>query len=148
MIIDASLLLSDAQAILATARSTNYIDLGQPGVIYGDVAALPRDVGKGFKIPLLVQVVTTFNTLTSLKFSAQTDGDPLFGSPTTVWESQAILLAKLLAGATWNIDVLLPNTNERYFSLQYVVAGTNPTLGKITAGVVGGVQSNGVTFIG
>jgi hypothetical protein len=34
-------------------------------------------------------------------------------------------------------------TSERYMRLNYTVAGTAPTLGKITAGVVMGSQSNG-----
>jgi hypothetical protein len=35
MILDSTTLFSNAQAITATAASTNYIDLGAPGTVYG-----------------------------------------------------------------------------------------------------------------
>jgi len=148
MILDNTLLFSDAQAITASAASTNQIDLGAGTIIFGETAVIPRDIGRGLKIPLLVQVVETFNTLTSLTIAFQTDDNSGFSSAITRWSSQAILLANLVAGNTWNVDVVLPGANERYLRLNYTVAGTNPTLGKITAGIVGGVQQAGVTWIG
>jgi hypothetical protein len=60
MIFDMQTLLSDAQAITATAASTNIIDLGPIN------AGFARDIGKGRHIPLRVQVVEAFNNLTSL----------------------------------------------------------------------------------
>lgn len=148
MILDTSLLFSDAQAITASAASTNQFDLGAGSVIYGDAAVIPRDIGKGFKIPLLVQVVEAFATLTSLTIGFQTDDNSSFSTPTTRWASQAIPVASLILGATWNIDVLLPGMNERYARLYYTVGGSNATTGKITAGISGGNQSSGVTYIG
>lgn len=145
MIFDKTLLLSDAQAITADAASTNVIDLGAAGTVYGAAAALTRDVGKGNKITLLAQVVENFNTLTSLTISIQCDSDEAFGSPKNVAQ-QVIPLADLVAGKTFSIMYAPPGVDERYMRLFYDVTGTNPTTGKITAGVVAAVQTNGVDF--
>ena len=55
MLLDQQALFSAAQAITATAASTNVIDTGSN-----------KDVGKYGDIPLLIQVVEGFNNLTSL----------------------------------------------------------------------------------
>lgn len=136
MIFDQQTLLSDAQAITATAVSTNTIDLGPIK------AGLVRDIGKGKAIPLLIQVVETFNTLTSLTFALQVDDADTFGSPKTVWSS-TVVLADLKAGKVIVPEFVTRGTDERFMRLNYTVTGTNPTLGKITAGVTMGNQSNG-----
>lgn len=143
MIFDSTLLLSNAQAITADAASTNIIDLGAPGKAYGAAANLVRDVGKGKPIPLLVQVVEAFATLTSLTVSLQVDDADTFGSPKTVWTSPAIPVAELIAGKVVVLEYIPRGTNERYMRLYYDVTGSNATAGKITAGVTMGNQSNG-----
>lgn len=146
MIFDKTLLLSDAQAITATAPSTNVIDLLAPGTVYGAAAALTRDVGKGNKITLLAQVVETFNNLGTLTISIECDTTDAFSSAKNVAQ-QVIPLADLVAGKTFSIMYVPPGTDERYLRLNYTVTGgTAPTTGKITAGVVAAVQTNGVDF--
>ena len=136
MIFDSTNLFSSAQAITATAASTNVIDLGATGKVVGGTANLVRDIGLGQRIPLRIQVVEAFNTLTSLAVTIQVDDNEAFSSPTTVY-SQTIALAGLTLGAVFNgLYFVPPKTNERYVRLNYTVAGTNPTLGKITAGFV------------
>lgn len=136
MIFDSTNLFSSAQAITATAASTNVIDLGATGKVVGGTANLVRDIGLGQRIPLRIQVVEAFNTLTSLAVTIQVDDNEAFSSPTTV-DSQTIALAGLTLGAVFNsLYFVPPKTNERYVRLNYTVAGTNPTLGKITAGFV------------
>lgn len=134
MIFDLTTLLSNAQAITATAVSTNVIDLSPRAT------GIVRDIGKGNPIPLLIQVVETFNTLTSLAIALQVDEDSAFGSPKTVW-STSVVLADLIAGKVIVPEYITRGTDERYMRLQYSVTGTNPTLGKITAGVTMGNQS-------
>lgn len=129
-------LLSDAQAITATVRSTNVINLGPIA------AGIVRDIGKGKQIPLLVQVVEAFNNLTSLTFALQVDGDEAFGSPKTVW-SQVVVLADLKAGKVVVPEYIPRGADEQFMSLLYTVTGTAPTTGKVTAGVTMGNQSNG-----
>lgn len=143
MILDNQTLFSDNQAITADAASTNIIDLGATGTPYGDTVALSRDIGKGTNVPVLLTVTEGFNTLTSLIVSIQTDSVENFASPTTIG-SRTYALAELTLGSRLEFPASLPEgTDERYVRLYYDVVGTNPTLGKLTAGVVAGRQTNG-----
>lgn len=139
MIFSAQQLFSDDQAITGDADSTNVIDLGAPGTPYGAAAALNDDVGKGAKIPLLVQVTSDFNTLTSLNINLSTGATTALG---TTIATQNILLADLVAGKQINLDFLPNGIVERYLGIEYDVVGTDPTLGNITAGITMGVQTN------
>mgnify|MGYP000191400090 CR=1 FL=1 len=139
MIFSAQQIFSDDQAITGDADSTNVIDLGVPGTPYGAAAALNDDVGKGAKIPLLVQVTADFNTLTSLNINLSTGATTALG---TTIATQNILLADLVAGKQFNLDFLPNGIVERYLGIEYDVVGTDPTLGNITAGIVMGVQTN------
>ncbi len=73
MLLDQQALFSAAQAITATAASTNVIDTGSN-----------KDVGKYGDIPLLIQVVEGFNNLTSLTVTVQTDDNSAFSSAADV----------------------------------------------------------------
>ncbi len=129
MLFDAKLLMSSAQAITATAASTDIIDRGDT-----------KDVGRAGDIPLLIQVVEAFNTLTSLTIDLQTDDNSGFSTPRSLFQV-VVPLADLKLG--YQIPVItLPQKTERYLRVNYTVTGTNPTLGKVTAGVVAGVQTN------
>lgn len=142
MIFDRTLLFSDGQAITATAPSTNVVDLGKTGTIYGASTPIVRDIGYGTDTDLSVSVTQSFNNLTSLTISIQTDDNAAFSSPTTVWTSVAYPLTDLATGKRYLLpDRLVAGINERYVRLVYTVAGTAPTTGKITAGVVMARQS-------
>ncbi len=144
MIMDATTLFSNAQAVTATVASANIVDLGATGTIYGAAAAITRDIGKGASVPLKVSVVESFNNLTSLTVSVETDDNAGFASLRTVWTSPAYPLADLATGARLLLPDSIPlGTDERYVRLKYTVAGTAPTLGKVTAGVTMGNQTNG-----
>lgn len=145
MIFDRTLLFSNAQAITATAPSTDVLDLLPTGKVYGAAANLTRDVGKGQSVPLLIQVVEDFNTLTSLTATVQCDDNVGFTTPKDVL-TVTLPLASLKAGRTFPIIAVPPGVNERFMRINYTVTGTAPTLGKVTAGVVMGVQTSGVTF--
>ncbi|MDB5706791.1 MAG: hypothetical protein JWN66_3907 [Sphingomonas bacterium] len=143
MIFDATTLFSNAQAVTATAASTNIVDLGSTGTVFGAAAAIVRDVGKGREIAMRASVVESFNNLTSLTIGVETDDNAGFASARTVWTSPAYALADLATGAKLLLPDELPvGTDERYLRLKYTVAGTAPTLGKITAGVTAGNQTN------
>ncbi|EPL2254531.1 Bbp16 family capsid cement protein [Klebsiella pneumoniae] len=129
MLLDQQALFSAAQAITATAASTNVIDTGSN-----------KDVGKYGDIPLLIQVVEGFNNLTSLTVTVQTDDNSAFSSAADVL-SMTIPLASLLLGYKSPV-ITLPMKMERYIRLNYTVTGTAPTTGKVTAGITGGVQTN------
>ena len=125
MLLDQQALFSAAQAITATAASTNVIDTGS---------------NKDGDIPLLIQVVEGFNNLTSLTVTVQTDDNSAFSSAADVL-SMTIPLASLVLGYKSPV-ITLPMKMERYIRLNYTVTGTAPTTGKVTAGITGGVQTN------
>lgn len=139
MILSAQQLFSDDQAITASADSTNVIDLGVAGTPYDAAAALNRDVGKGAKIPILVQVTEAFDNLTTLEIKVSTGATTALG--TTIL-SQTIALADLVVGKQTSFNVLPDDITERYLGIEYVVVGTAPTAGKVTAGITMGVQTN------
>ncbi|MFA5965291.1 MAG: Bbp16 family capsid cement protein [Sphingomonas sp.] len=144
MIFDSTSLFSSAQAITASAASSNVIDLGQPGTVFGAAAPLARDIGRGEEVPIGLRVVESFNNLTSLTVTVETDDNAGFTSPTAVFTSIAYPLADLASGARHLLPDEIPvGVNERYVRLKYTVAGTAPTTGRITAGIVAAVQTNG-----
>lgn len=144
MIMDRTGLFSDQQAIVASAASTNIVDLGATGTQYGAASAMVRDIGPGRVIPLIVTVTESFTLLTSLRIDIQVDDNSDFTSAKTVFQSPAYTLAQLAAGAKENLlpDSIPLGTDERYMRLYYTVAGSNPDAGKITAGVVMARQTN------
>lgn len=141
MIFSAQQIFSDDQAIIATAISTNVIDLGVPGTPFDAAAALNQDVGKGASIPVLVQVTSDFNTLTSLTITVEVSAAAGLTSPVVLAE-ETILLADLVAGKQMFMQVLPNGADLRYLGVRYTVTGTDPTLGNITAGITMGNQTN------
>ena len=140
MIFDLTTLLSSRQAITADASSTNVLDTGAFGTVYGASAALNRDQGKGTKVPLCIQVVENFNNLTSLEIQVRVDDNAGMASPKIV-ARQTLLLADLVAGKQIVFDTLPLGTDERYIDLYYDVTGTAPGTGRITAGLTMGNQT-------
>lgn len=145
MIFDNTLLFSDNQAITATAASTNTISTMPQGKYLGATTVLPRDQGKGNKVPLLIQVTETFDTVAedgTLTIALQLD------STDTITPDKSIDLgtfteAELVAGFQIPFDYIPKGTNLEFMRLNYVVGGAgNFTAGKITAGVVAAVQEN------
>ena len=140
MILDKRALLSDKQAITATANSTDVYDLLETGVMY-DGVQIKRNMGKGGYIPFLVQVNEDFNTLTSLTFIFQTATDSAFTVPTDVFQV-VVPLAQLKKGFILPVDKIPRGLMQRFFRMRYVVGGTNPTTGQVTAGVVAAVDGS------
>lgn len=139
MILSAQQLFSDDQAITATAISTNVVDLGVADTPYGGKAALKQDVGKGTPVPILIQVTEAFNTLTSLTITLETGATTSLG---TVLNSEVVTLANLIVGKQTFMQFLPNGVTSRYLGVRYTVTGTSPTLGKVTAGISGGNQTN------
>lgn len=143
MIMDRTALFSDAQAITAGGASTNLIDTGARGTVFGAGSPIVRDIGPGTRVPLVVTVTESFNNLTSMVITVQVDDNAAFSSPKTVFTSPTYTLAQLATGAEYLLPEWLPvGTNERYVRLYYDITGTAPTLGKVTAGVVVARQTN------
>lgn len=142
MIFSTQALFSDDQAVTATVNSTNVIDLGVAGTPYGGKAALNRDIGKGAKVPLLVQVTEDFTTsagMTALTIALETGSTNALG---TEIASQTILLADLVAGKQINLDYLPNGIVEQYLGLSYTPVTGDADGGAITAGITMGNQTN------
>jgi uncharacterized membrane protein len=122
MITDAFLTFGTAQAVTADAASTDYID------------AITTGLGDGEPLRFVVHCVAAFNTLTSLNIKLQSDDNSSFSSA-----SDDVVINVLLAGLTANtkvVDVSVPRGLQRYIRAYYDVVGTDPTTGKLTAGLV------------
>jgi len=134
MILDKELMMSQAQAVTATAASTNVIDLG---------ARLGLDPGLSDDLWLQIRVDTaaTASGSATVTFALQTDDDEAFGSATTLWTSTAIGKATLAAG--YNVvRMRLPLGVERYVRVYYTVATGPLTAGKFDAFINSGVQES------
>lgn len=142
MILSKQQLFSDDQAVTATAVGTNVIDLGVRGTPYGGVAPLDGDVGKGTKIPLLIQVTEDFADNTSLTFTVETSDAANLTSSTVLYTSGAVPVADLVEGFQLPVDVVPNGATGRYLGVRYTVGGSNATAGKITAGISMGNQTN------
>lgn len=117
MILDSQLTLSDAQALTATAVSTNVIDL-----------SADRDIGAGEPLAVVVTVDTAADTASgneTYQVDLQTDDNSGFSSATVI-ASRAIAGAALTAGAIFVIPI--PHDNERYLRLNYTLGGTTPSV--------------------
>lgn len=143
MLFDEQNLFSDAQAITASAASTNHMNLGKPATVPHAPAPLVRDLGNGQDMALRIQVVENFATLTSLTVEVQVASDSSFSSPKTVASSGAVPVSELVAGKVINPSIVPFGVDDQYLRLFYTVAGSNATAGAITAGIVAGHQTNG-----
>ena len=124
MFLDKENQFSSAQAITATAVSTNIIDLGDA-----------KDHAVGQMLPLNVMVVANFASNTSLTVALQTDDNSGFSSATVVSQTGAVPVATVVAGYTFTLAVPFEGL-ERYIRLNYTIGGSNASAGAITAGFV------------
>lgn len=122
MFMDALLLVSDAQAVTATAVSTSSIDTS--------LTSVQRQVGTGEPIGfgLTVDVAADHTTGNeTYQVDIVSDGDPALGSPTVI-ASYVLLFSQLTAGAKFFFPLPMGFPAERYIGLQYTVGGTTPTV--------------------
>lgn len=130
MLLDVQTLFSDKQALTATAPSTNVVLMAQGPL---------KEVAFGTPMPLLIQVVETFEGGTSVKFAVQTADNEAFTGATTLAETAAIPVADLKAGYRAPIN-FIPKGNKGYMRIYYTVVGS-PTKGKVDAGLVAGIDN-------
>ena len=132
MYLDQNLMMSDAQAVTASAASTKSIDT---------TTAL-RDIGSGEPVFLVVKVDTTATSggTTTVDFALQDSADNSSFADTGVKVS-GIAKATLVAGYQV-IAVALPLGLRRYIQVNYTVNTTNLTAGAFSAFLVKDLQAN------
>ena len=115
MYIDNNLKMSDAQALTATADSTDHINLGSD-----------RDIGKGEAMALVINVVVAADFTTgdeTYLFQLESDSTAAMSSSTIV-AGGSVLAADLIAGAT--IAFPIGTINEQFLQGVYTLAGNTP----------------------
>lgn len=132
MITDAQLQFSNAQAITASAASTNDIVLA--------TVANTNGAAPGNPLWAYVRVGTAFNNLTSLTIALRTSDD---GFSTSVDVASIVVpLASLSAGAEF--AVALSTGLKKKVRLYYTVTGTAPTQGTVSGWLVSEVPAKNV----
>ena len=122
MYMDALGLVSDAQALTATAVSTNTIDLGSASVTPDIGTGEP--IGFGIAIDVAGDRTTADETYT---IEVITSASANLSSPTVI-ESRLLAVAGLAAGKLHFIEVPMGGVVQRYLGLRYTLAGTTPTI--------------------
>lgn len=132
MIIDYENEFSSAQAVTATAASTNYIDFGHT-----------KDAAKGN--PLMLEIVVdeacTASGSATVTFSLESDSSTTFTPDVSIPLTGAIGKATLVAGYVVYRGAI-PEGMLRYAQIRYTVATGPLTAGKFSARIVEAFQSN------
>ena len=134
----------DLSQVAGTYPSTNVIDTGAAGTVYGAAAALARNVGPGKEVPILVQLTEDFTSggAATLQFQIETaDEEAMDTTNVVVAESGIYALADMVAGLQFPVAIL-PNAMKRFIRVNYVIGVATTTAGLATAGIVAGVQTN------
>lgn len=114
-LMDAQTLFSDAQALTATAASTNYYDAGAS-----------RNLGAGKTLKLLVDITAVGGTSPTLTVALEGADDTAF---TTNKITIDTVTPTLTSGTAYGfVRMAIPShTAKRYFRVYYTAGGTNPT---------------------
>ena len=136
-------ILSDNQALVATANSEDVINLGSaPGAVPYQTNAIARFLNGGGALPITIQITESFATATSYKFQFVTSAAENLGTPTVIWDSGAIAIATLVAGYRLPIRYLPPFTPLQYLGMIYTEAGSTATAGSVFAAIGLARQTN------
>lgn len=129
--LDKQLEFSDAQAVTATAISTNVVDT-LPGIRAG----LTANLGGPEAAYLVIEVDTTFTAAGAATLVASVESDStanLATSPTVHFTTAAIPVANLTAKSKVVVVPLPFGAYERYLGIRYTVATGPMTAGNVSA---------------
>lgn len=134
MITDALLKFSTAQAVTASAASTDYLDLG-----------VARDIGAGERLYVLITVdvaMTDSGSDSTVAVSLQYDSTTSFTPDAS--QSLVTIPALTAAGTRYLIPIANLATPYQYAQIYYTVANGNLTTGSFSAQIVkdGDIQFN------
>lgn len=139
MFMDSDLLFSDAQAVTATAASTNYYDTGP--LFTGNTG---RNLGVSelyFSISVDV-AMTDSGSDSTIAVSLETDDNTSFSSIATV-ATLVTIPALTAAGTKYFVKVPIATTvpYERYLQIKYTTANGNLTTGSFTVALVKNIDN-------
>lgn len=118
MYIDAYNQFSDAQALTATAASTNVLDLGADGNV---------GIGEPMVVRLHLDVAADGTTGDeTYSVALQADDNSGFSSATEI--GSVTITRDDAAGSIYHIPVKPDTTAEQYLRLNYTLAGTTPSV--------------------
>ncbi|MGQ7806317.1 Bbp16 family capsid cement protein [Hafnia alvei] len=134
MILDKLLMFSEAQAVTATAASTDVIDLGP-------IDGTRRDIGVGYPLEFWTTVNTTATASGAATVNVQLQTSPDNSTWTTIASSGDLALSALVAGKRI-VSQKVPSGVQKYLRVNYTV-GTGPlTAGAFTSGINLDVDNN------
>lgn len=134
MILDKLLMFSEAQAVTATAASTDVIDLGP-------IDGTRRDIGVGYPLEFWATVNTTATASGAATVNVQLQTSPDNSTWTTIASSGDLALSALVAGKRI-VSQKVPSGVQKYLRVNYTV-GTGPlTAGAFTSGINLDVDNN------
>lgn len=140
MFMDADLLFSDAQAVTATAASTNYYDTGP--LFSGN---LGRNIGVSSEIYFSTTVdvaMTDSGSDSTITVTVETDDNTSFSSASTV-ATLYVIPAVTAAGTKFFAKVPIGGgvPFERYIQIKYTAANGNLTTGSFTTAIVKNIDN-------
>ena len=116
MILDSKLEFSDAQALTATAVSTNVIPVS------GNIGP-----GEPMAVTVTVNVAADYTAGNeTYQFVLQTATDAAFSTPVNLITTEAFIGSGLIKGS--NFMVPIGSNNLGFLRMNYVLAGTTPTI--------------------
>jgi len=143
MILDKFLEFSDAQAVTATAISTNVVDLAPLGNGVGTNTV--RDIGAGEDLYLIVRTLTAATDVGSdatLTVTFESSATENLNSSTVHFSTVALAFAAFSPAGTELVRIALPGGNyQRYIGVRYTVAAGPLTGGTFDAFIVKDAQS-------
>ena len=134
MINDKLLMFSEAQAVTASAASTDTIDLGP-------IDGTRRDIGVGEPLEYWVTTNATATAAGAATVNVQLQTSPDNSTWTTLTSSGDLALASLVAGRRI-VSQKVPQGVQRYLRVNYVVGTGSLTAGAFTAGINLDVDGN------
>lgn len=140
MIMDGDLLFSDAQAVTATAASSNYYDTGP--LFTGNTG---RNIGVSGELYFSISVdvaMTDSGSDSTVAVSLETDDNTSFSSVATV-ATLVTIPAVTAAGTKYFVKVPIATTvpYERYLQIKYTLANGNLTTGSFTVALVKNIDN-------
>lgn len=125
MIMDKQNLFSDAQAVTATAGSTNVMDLGIAG----------RNIGVGEQLYLVCIVDVTLDDTgddSTITVTLETDDNESMSSPATIM-TLGTFAANAAAGSRLVAPLPVTDSYQRYLGVRYTAANGNLSAGAFTS---------------